>query len=65
MAKETTYKYKVTIKYPMVTEEIIIKSTKDNDSVKNMIANEHWNFLVFEKQMFNKQDILSVEILDD
>lgn len=65
MAKETIYKYKVTIKYPMVTEEIIIKSTKDNDSVKNMIANEHWSFLVFEKQMFNKQDILSVEILDD
>ena len=65
MAKETIYKYKVTIKYPMVTEEIIIKSTKDNDNVKNMIANEHWSFLVFEKQMFNKQDILSVEILDD
>lgn len=66
MAKETIYyKYKVTIKYPMTTEEIIIKSTKDNDSVKNMIANEHWSFLVFEKRMFNKQDILSVEILDD
>ena len=65
MARETTHKYKLTIKYPMVAEEIIIKSTKDHDSVKNMIANEHWSFLVFEKQMFNKQDILSVEFLDD
>ena len=65
MAKETVYKYKVVIKYPMVAEEVIIKSTKDHASVENMIANEHWDFLVFEKQMFNKRDILSVEFLDD
>ena len=65
MAKEMIYKYKVVIKYPMVTEELIIKSTKDNDSVKNMLYNEHWEFLVFEKQMFNKKDVLLVECLDD
>ena len=65
MAKETIYKYKVVIKYPMVTEEIIIKSTKDNDSVTNMLSNEHWEFLVFEKKMFNKKDVLLVEFLDD
>ena len=65
MANKKVYKYKVVIKCPMVTEEFIIQSNKDNNNVTNMLYSEHWDFLIFEKQMFNKKDVLLVEFLDD